>query len=112
MLESLGHEVVATSEGAECVDSFRKAQEDKDGFGLVILDLTVPGGHGGVWSFERLREIDPHVQAIVASGYGTDSALAAPSAYGFKGRLQKPFEIDELQEVVDEVMLRSRYRGR
>ena len=101
MLESLGHEVVATSDGAECVDAFIEAQEDKDGFDLVILDLTVPGGHGGVWSFERLREIDPHVQAIVASGYGTDSVLAAPSAYGFKGRLQKPFEIEELQEVVE-----------
>ena len=43
-------------------------------------------------------------KAIVASGYGTDAVLAAPGAFGFQGRLQKPFEIEDLRKMVDGVL--------
>lgn len=104
MLEALGHEVVDAVDGSACVLAFQEGLENGRPIELVILDLTVPGGRGGVWAFEHLREIDPHVQAIVASGYGTDAVLAAPGAFGFQGRLQKPFEIEDLRKVVDGVL--------
>ncbi|MDE0960926.1 MAG: ATP-binding protein [Planctomycetota bacterium] len=104
MLETLGHEVVDTADGQLCVDEFRDALDQKTPFDLVILDLTVPGGLGGRWAFEHLRQLDPKVCAIVASGYGNDSTLASPEAYGFKARLQKPFLISELENVIDQVL--------
>lgn len=106
MLQSLGHDVVATNDGEACVDAYSASMEKGEEFDLVILDLTVPGGQGGVWAFGHIRELNPKAKAIVASGYGTDSAISEPCAYGFKGRLQKPFEIDELQEAIDLAMLR------
>jgi CheY-like chemotaxis protein len=104
MLEALGHEVVDAVDGSACVLAYQEGLDNGRPIELVILDLTVPGGRGGVWAFEHLREIDPHVQAIVASGYGTDAVLAAPGAFGFQGRLQKPFEIEDLRKMVDGVL--------
>ena len=107
MLESLGHDVVATADGAACVEAFQEAMADDRGFDVVVLDLTVPGGQGGIWTIGELRSIDPNVCAIVASGYGSEAALAEPEEYGFKARLQKPFEIDELNRVMSGALLRS-----
>ena len=104
MLETLGHQVVDTSDGQQCVDEYQEALTGDRTFDLVILDLTVPGGFGGCWAFEQLREIDSKVCAIVASGYGNDSTLASPEAYGFKARLQKPFLITELEKVIEQVL--------
>ena len=104
MLESLGHQVVETCNGELCVEEFKHAKEMGNPHELVILDLTVPGGLGGRWAFEHLREIDPKICAIVASGYGNDSVLASPEAFGFKGRLQKPFLIGELEAVIHDVL--------
>lgn len=104
MLEALGHQVVDTSDGQQCVAEYQKAFTDDLVFDLVILDLTVPGGFGGRWAFQRLREINSQVCAIVASGYGNDSTLAAPGAFGFKDRLHKPFLISELENVIEKVL--------
>ena len=88
----------------KCVAEYQKAFTDDLVFDLVILDLTVPGGFGGRWAFQRLREINSQVCAIVASGYGNDSTLAAPEAFGFKDRLHKPFLISELENVIEKVL--------
>lgn len=104
MLETLGHQVEEASDGKECVSEYQEAIIGDRSFDLVILDLTVPGGFGGRWAFEQLREIDSKVCAIVASGYGNDSTLASPEAYGFKARLQKPFLISELEKAIEQVL--------
>jgi two-component system cell cycle sensor histidine kinase/response regulator CckA len=104
MLETLGHRVEVTSDGQQCVAAYEKAFDSDHAFDLVVLDLTVPGGFGGRWAFEKLREVDSRVCAVVASGYGNDSTLASPEAYGFKARLQKPFLISELEKVIEQVL--------
>ncbi|MBT6541283.1 MAG: response regulator [Planctomycetes bacterium] len=104
MLETLGHQVEETSDGQQCVAAYQKAFVTDHAFDLVVVDLTVPGGFGGRWAFEKLREINSKVSVIVASGYGNDSTLASPEAYGFKARLQKPFMISELESVIEQVL--------
>lgn len=59
---------------------------------------------GGVWTIEQLRKLDPNVRAIVASGYGSDTAIADSRSYGFMGRIRKPFRIEELQALVNAVL--------
>ena len=49
------------------------------------MDLTIPGGMGGREAVARLRELDPDVRAVVASGYSTDDALAGYKQAGFVG---------------------------
>jgi CheY-like chemotaxis protein len=73
-------------------------------FDLVVLDLTIPNGLGGVRTMERLRQLDPNVLAIVSSGYSDDPVMAKPSAYGFSAVLPKPYEPADLLRLVKSVL--------
>ncbi len=108
LLEELGHECVAVPDGAEAVDAYVRARADGTPFELAILDLTVPGGMGGVKTLAALREVDPDVVAIAASGYATDPVMAHPARAGFSGVLRKPFTADELAEALDAVLRESK----
>ena len=66
----------------------------------VILDATVRGGMGGVATIERLRSLDPKVNAIICSGYSDEAALSEFLAYGFRGALPKPFTRSELADAL------------
>jgi len=65
-------------------------------FTVVILDLTIPGGMGGIDAFSALREIDPKVCGLVSTGYAGNSAVSQFRSYGFSGAVAKPFTRKEL----------------
>jgi len=104
MLEKVGHEVVVCDNGATAVEIYKAALEQGARFDLVILDLTVPGGMGGMDALDRLRELDPDVKAIVSSGYCCDPVMSDPSAYGFKGVVPKPYDFKLIRKVVADVL--------
>ncbi|HPQ38988.1 MAG TPA: response regulator [bacterium] len=72
-------------------------------FRTVILDLTIPGGQGGVEILKKLREIDPEIKAIVTSGYSHDAVLATYTQYGFIDTLAKPFSFDDVWKVLQKI---------
>ena len=49
---------------------------------------------------ERLRAMDPKVNAIICSGYSDEAALSDFLAYGFRGALPKPFTRSELADAL------------
>ena len=104
LLQRMGLEVVASGDGAEAVAAFRRAQEEGRAFDLVIMDLTVPGGMGGKDAMQALVAIDPGVRAIVSSGYSSDPVLADYHAFGFRGMVRKPYNIEELAGCVARVL--------
>ncbi len=104
MLREDGHTVVVTEEGEKAIAVYQNALAAGEPFDVVILDLTVPGGMGGLETIRRLLEIDPKVKAIVSSGYSDDQVMADHRRYGFMGVLTKPFEITGLARKVREVM--------
>ncbi|PTX92535.1 hypothetical protein DB354_14490 [Opitutus sp. ER46] len=107
LLERMGHEVTAVADGEEAVRAFEQARRTGRPYGVVILDLTVPGGMGGKAAMERLRQIDPAVCAIVSSGYSTDPVVANYREYGFAARVPKPYRVEELASAVQEVLRRE-----
>jgi DNA-binding NarL/FixJ family response regulator len=70
----------------------------------VILDLTVPGGMGGLQTLEQLRNLNPKVKAIVCSGYSNDAVLSNYRAYGFVGMVSKPYETTDLAMALERVL--------
>ncbi len=96
--------VETAADGEEAIRLYRKALEEKDPFDAVIMDLTIPGKMDGKETIKELLKIDPKVKAIVSSGYANDPVMAHYEQYGFKGRLVKPYTLDKLKEVLQQVV--------
>jgi PAS domain S-box-containing protein len=104
ILTQFGFEVTAVADGAEVINIYRQALNEQKPFTVVLMDLTIPGGLGGKDTIELLRQIDPHVKAIVFSGYSNDPVLANYEQYGFIGALQKPFTMNDLHELFAKIL--------
>ena len=100
LLGTLGYEVTAVPDGLEAIRIYERALRKGQHFQAVILDATVRGGMGGVATIERLRSMDPKVNAIICSGYSDEAALSEFLAYGFRGALPKPFTRSELADAL------------
>jgi len=59
---------------------------------------------GGKDTLQELQKIDPRVKAIVTSGYSNDPVMSQYQKYGFKGMLTKPFNFDELNIIIRQVL--------
>ena len=103
-LTSQNYEVTETVEGGETVRAYQEARQNNRPFDLVILDLSIPNGMGGVRAMEKLRQIDPEVLAIVSSGYSDDPVMAKPASYGFAAVLPKPYEPADMIRLVKSVL--------
>lgn len=106
LLELVGHQADAAADGAEAVEGFRAARGEGRPYDLVILDLTVPGGMGGLEALSRLRAIDPRVRAVVSSGYSDDAAISEFRAHGFCAVLRKPYTLERLEQTLAEQLHR------
>jgi len=104
MLDSCGYKVDFATDGKDAIEKYIAADKSGQPFDIVIMDLTIPGGMGGEETIKKLLLINPDAKVIVASGYSTDSIMANYNRYGFKGRIVKPFQLDELRNELIRVM--------
>ena len=104
MLTHLGHRVTVAEDGEEALSLFGEAHRRGRPFSAVILDLTIPGGMGGKEVIPKLRDIEPDVKAIVASGYSNDPVMAEHELYGFQAVIEKPFDLAELDQVLSRLI--------
>jgi two-component system, cell cycle sensor histidine kinase and response regulator CckA len=95
-LQFLGYQAVTCGEGGEALALYRESLEAGSPFLAVILDLTVPGGMGGVEAARCILELDPSARLIVSSGYSYDPVMARHKDYGFCAAVAKPYKADEL----------------
>jgi CheY-like chemotaxis protein len=103
-LTSLEYEVVCACDGGEAIALYQDALALGQPFRVVILDMTVPGGMGGKEAMAALRAIDPHVKALISSGYANDPVMANFAAYGFNGMVTKPYTVQRLQSALQGVL--------
>ena len=103
LLRHIGYTVKVSSDGEEAILHYQKAMDSGQPFTYVILDLTVPGGMGGVETLYKLQAIDPRVKAVVSSGYSNDPVMANFKEYGFVAVIPKPYEINILGQVLSNI---------
>ena len=104
MLKKLGYKVNYSVDGDEALRSYKDALKSDNPYDVVILDLTVPGGMGGIQAIQKLKELNPEVRAIVSSGYSNSPVMADYKNYGFSGILAKPYTLKQLGKVLSEVI--------
>ena len=104
ILKHIGYEVEIAQDGAEALELYKKAEESNQPFDVVMMDLTIRGGMGGKETIKKMLEINPKVKAIVSSGYSNDPIMADFKQYGFSGVITKPYEIEDLSELLYKVI--------
>jgi two-component system cell cycle sensor histidine kinase/response regulator CckA len=90
----------SAAEGAAGLALFKRALGEDDPYGLVVADLTVPGGMGGADMIRAMRDIGIPFKAIVVSGYTDTPLLSNFKQHGFDAFLKKPFTRSEFLRVI------------
>ncbi|HYC73021.1 MAG TPA: ATP-binding protein, partial [Opitutaceae bacterium] len=104
MLEGLGYKYDIAKHGEEAVQLYKRYLNIGRPYDAVIMDLTIIGGLGGEQTFKLLRELDPNVRAIIASGYDNDEMARQFLDMGFLGYLTKPYRVGDLGRILKTVL--------
>jgi CheY-like chemotaxis protein len=104
VLKFLGYEVMFAQTGEAAYNLYVQEKKAGSPFDIVILDLSVPEGMGGKETIGKIREFDPHVKAIVSSGYSNDPVVQDYTRYGFSGKLSKPYKINDMKLILEQLM--------
>jgi two-component system, cell cycle sensor histidine kinase and response regulator CckA len=96
MIQELGFEAIAASDGFEAVRSF---SENSNKIELVLLDMTMPK-MGGEEVFDKIRKIRHDTRVVLMSGYSELEVTELFSGKKITGFIQKPFSFDSLREKI------------
>ena len=105
MLEENGYQADTAINGEQAITKYKDAMYTNKPFDIVIMDLTIPGGMGGIEAIKELLAIDPKVKVIISSGYTDGPEMSNPLKYGFKAVIKKPYSIAVLIDVLEKVVL-------
>jgi CheY-like chemotaxis protein len=67
------------------------------------MDMIMPGMGGGE-TFDRLKQINPHIKVLLSSGYSISGQASQIMERGCNGFIQKPFNIKQLSAKLREIL--------
>jgi CheY-like chemotaxis protein len=89
-----GHEIETAASGKEALAAFQAGK-----FDLVILDYEMPGMKGDKLA-AAIRTLAPQMPIIMMTAYGDALRLSGDFPLAVNAQLSKPFDLQELREVV------------
>jgi DNA-binding NtrC family response regulator len=104
-LETLELETETAVNGEEAL-----AKLDAKPFGLILLDLKMPG-MDGMEVLRRVREARPNIKVVIITAYGTIESAVEAMKLGAVDFIQKPFAPKEIRELVRKVVDRDALRA-
>jgi PAS domain S-box-containing protein len=100
VLQKLGYTVLESSNGFNAVELYKKL---RDKIKLVVLDIVMPDMSGGE-VYDRLKDINPDVKVLLASGYSIDDQAREIMERGCDGFIQKPFSMKTMSDKISEIL--------
>ena len=101
-LVGANYRVIKASNGNEALNLYEQQREQ---ISLVILDLLMPEMDGRR-CLEALRDIDPNIRVLIATGHTTPDMVGELEQAGAKGFIRKPFDfsllLEEIRKIIDE----------
>ena len=92
MLEAHDFKVLTANDGLDAIEVFTK---NKESIGVVLSDLGLP--YLGGWdAFLRMKEINPEIKGILASGYFHPGVKEEIIKSGAENFIQKPYNTPEI----------------
>ena len=107
MLDHLGFQAILVESGEEAVEQFTQMEQSGKPVDLAILDLTIPGGLGGLEAGKKILAAHPEAKLVLASGYAQDPVLTEYQKYGFKGAISKPFKLEQLRHLLHKILAKK-----
>ena len=98
VLRKEGYEVVAEENGAAALATLKKRE-----FDLVMTDLRMQQVDG-MQILERTKELYPHTEVIMITGYATVTSAVEAMQKGAYHYLPKPYKIDEVRILVRQAL--------
>ena len=92
VLEENGYKVLEAKDGIEAFETYKLYKEE---IALVLSDLGLPR-LGGWEAFSKMKEVNPAIKAILASGYFEPELKEKIVASGAKNFVQKPYNPPEI----------------
>jgi CheY-like chemotaxis protein len=113
ILKQLGYGVLVAKNGQEAIEILNHSKKNKEHTGgktegantpdMVILDMVMPDMDGDE-TYNKIKEIDPHIKVLLSSGYSIDGHATDLLKRGCNGFIQKPFDIVTLSRKIREVL--------
>ena len=100
VFSSHGYQVLMASDGEQAIEVYRCYKLRID---VVLLDVGLPKIAG--WHvFLKIKEENPDVRVVIASGYLDPKMKAEMSGAGVKHFVDKPYTLNELVETVQNLI--------
>jgi DNA-binding NarL/FixJ family response regulator len=100
-----GFEILAeTGDGQEAIELVERLEPD-----VVLMDVNLPGGLGGLEAAEAIRQRRPKVRIIVLTQYENPEYIKRALRIGVNGYLPKRAVSSQLREAIREVHAGHRY---
>jgi two-component system cell cycle sensor histidine kinase/response regulator CckA len=106
ILRRYGYDVLLAEDGLHALEVYGR---ERDRIKLVLLDLTMPRLSGRD-TLRRLRQLDPAVPVLLASGYGAEQVLQSEGEHVL-GFVSKPYRPEDLAQAVRTALDRARERN-
>jgi len=103
ILRKEGHQVSTAANGLEAMEKV-KAQE----FDVILTDLKMEK-MDGIQLLESVKQIAPHTEIIMVTGYATVSTAVDALKKGAAHYLSKPIKLEELRATVREIIDKKRH---
>ncbi|WP_166367269.1 response regulator [Pseudomonas akapageensis] len=99
-LSSLGYRVLQAEDGEQAFEILAS----KPNLDLMVTDYRLPGGVSGVMIAEPAVKMRPDLKVIFISGYPQEIRECNSPIAKKAPILAKPFDLDELQEKIQEML--------
>ncbi len=92
------HTVYLADNGEKAVEIVKEHEID-----LILLDLKM-SGLGGLETLSLVKRYSPKTKVILMTAYEELEIIKEAKRRGASGHITKPFDIDELLEIVDQTL--------
>jgi signal transduction histidine kinase/ActR/RegA family two-component response regulator len=104
LFKRAGHQASIFNNPQSAWETFQK---DPQAFDILVTDLTMPS-MSGIELIRQIRTLNPHLPALLTSGYADEVSTDTLSELKISLVLQKPFQLHELTQAIDAVLASGR----
>lgn len=99
ILEENGHEVIGEAvNGKESVSKYMELHPD-----ITTMDITMPE-MDGLEALRQIMELDKNAKVVMVTAAGQKTKMVDAVKYGAVEFLTKPFESEQIIEIIDRVL--------